>query len=208
MKKKLNKNYFFVGIILLIFLLAGGLYFILNIELTGLIIGGFRQTNDNPVVLIETTKGDISLELYPDKAPITVENFLNYVDSGFYDGLVFHRVINGFMIQGGGFSDEGFQKQTNSPIKLESDNGLLNERGTIAMARTPVPDSATSQFFINSVNNDFLNYNSLNDGYAVFGKVISGMDIVDEISKVETGVKYGMQDWPVEDVVIIRIVRS
>ena len=135
-------------------------------------------------VLMKTNIGDIKIELYPSKAPVTVENFLAYVKENFYDGLVFHRVIENFMIQGGGF-DEGLnQKQTKAPIIIESDNGLKNDRGTIAMARTNVPNSATSQFFINHANNDFLNFRSKDEagyGYAVFGKVIDGMDVVDNI---------------------------
>lgn len=195
----MNKNYLVVGVVL-----AGLLFFGGYLLITG---NSFFSRENNPKVLIETTKGDMVVELYPKEAPITVENFLFYVDSGFYNGLVFHRVIDGFMIQGGGFTKEGQQKQTSLPIKLESDNGLLNERGTIAMARTNVPDSATSQFFINTVNNDFLDYGPFNPGYAVFGRVIFGMDVVDEISRVETITKQGMQNWPIEEVVILGIKR-
>ncbi len=150
-------------------------------------------------ILMKTNIGDIKLELYPDKAPVTVKNFVSYINDGFYDGLVFHRVIENFMIQGGGF-DEGLnQKETKSPIIIESDNGLKNDRGTIAMARTQVPDSATSQFFINLVNNDFLNFRSKDTagyGYAVFGKVTEGMDVVDKIATVPTGTVMYMQDVP------------
>ena len=148
---------------------------------------------------MKTNIGDIKIELYPSKAPVTVENFLAYVKENFYDGLVFHRVIENFMIQGGGF-DEGLnQKQTKAPIIIESDNGLKNDRGTIAMARTNVPNSATSQFFINHANNDFLNFRSKDEagyGYAVFGKVIDGMDVVDKIATVPTTSIGYMQDVP------------
>lgn len=160
----------------------------------------------NNIVVLKTNLGDIEIELYTDKAPKTVENFLSYVNNGFYSGTVFHRVIDGFMVQGGGFTKDGQQKPTNEPIVLESDNGLKNDRGMVAMARTNVPDSATSQFFINVVDNDFLNYTAGNPGYAVFGKVINGMDVVDKIKSAETGIKNGMQDWPLEDIIIEDVV--
>ena len=159
----------------------------------------------NSQVVLETSKGKIVLELYPGKAPLTVKNFLAYVDAKFYDGTIFHRVIPNFMIQGGGFAVDMNQKPTNDPIQNEADNGLKNQRGTIAMARTNVPDSATSQFFINSVNNDFLNFKSKSAqgwGYAVFGKVVEGLDVVDAISAVKTGTSGGFRDVPVEPVVI------
>jgi len=156
-------------------------------------------------VIIETSMGNIEIELDSENAPVSVENFLRYVNEGFYDGTVFHRVISNFMIQGGGFNPDGSQKDTHDPIKLESDNGLKNLKGTIAMARTNVPDSATSQFFINVVDNDFLNAAPGNDGYAVFGKVVSGMDVVDKIKSVKTTTKQGMSDWPVEDVLIEKV---
>ncbi|MBN1974134.1 MAG: peptidylprolyl isomerase [Sedimentisphaerales bacterium] len=147
--------------------------------------------------------GDIVIELNAEKAPITVKNFLGYAESGFYDGLIFHRVIKDFMIQGGGFNQAMEQKKTNASIKIESSNGLANDRGTTAMARTNVPDSATSQFFINHVNNDFLNYaGNANPGYAVFGKVIDGMDVVDKIALVKTTTRGGMEDVPVETIII------
>lgn len=158
----------------------------------------------NPHVIIETSHGTIELELYPQQAPVTVENFLTYVKEGHYDGTIFHRVMPGFMVQGGGFTPDGTQKPTREPIKLESDNGLRNDIGTVAMARTNVPDSATSQFFINVANNDFLNYAPGNDGYAVFGKAVSGMEAVNAIAAVETGNREGNSDWPVEDVVITK----
>jgi cyclophilin family peptidyl-prolyl cis-trans isomerase len=163
----------------------------------------FPTTNQK--AKIQTSKGDIIVELYPNKAPMTVENFKTYVEEDFYDGTVFHRVIPGFMIQAGGFTQEGQQKQTHSPIILESDNGLLNEKYTIAMARTKNPNSATSQFFINTANNNFLNYGVRDEGYAVFGKVISGFEIVDEIEKVQTISKNGAQNWPVENIIIEKI---
>ncbi|MGV8168550.1 MAG: peptidylprolyl isomerase [Candidatus Nanoarchaeia archaeon] len=158
----------------------------------------------NQIVVLETSKGTIEVELNSNKAPITTENFLKYVNEGHYNGTIFHRVIPKFMIQGGGFLPNGSQKATHDPIKLESRNGLNNTRGTIAMARTMVPDSATAQFFINTANNDFLNYRPGNDGYAVFGTVVKGMEVVDEIEKVKTSSKGPHQDWPLEDVIIIK----
>lgn len=154
------------------------------------------------IIVLETNKGVIEVELYRDRAPVTVENFLGYVREGYYDGTVFHRVIDGFMIQGGGFTSGGVQKKTRAPIKLESDNGLRNEKGTVAMARTMVADSATSQFFINVADNDFLDYKPGNPGYAVFGRVVSGMDAVMGISRVNTGDRGPNQNWPLKDVVI------
>ncbi len=138
-----------------------------------------------PQVTLETSKGTIVLELYPDKAPTTVENFLAYVKAGHYTGVVFHRVIPGFMVQGGGMTADGTQKPTRPPIQNEADNGLRNDRGTVAMARTAEPHSASAQFFVNTVNNDFLNFKSKDAqgwGYCVFAKVTSGMDVVDAIS--------------------------
>ncbi|RLC48790.1 MAG: peptidylprolyl isomerase, partial [Candidatus Cloacimonadota bacterium] len=155
-------------------------------------------------------KGDIELELYPDKAPITVENFVKYANDGLFDGLVFHRVINGFMIQGGGFDQTPTQKTpTYGQIQNEADNGLSNETGTIAMARTNAPHSATSQFFINVNDNTFLDHKDKGRGwgYCVFGKVTKGMDVVDQIKAVKTQVhpKMRMQDWPVEEVIIEKV---
>ena len=162
---------------------------------------------ENKKVKLETTMGDIVIELNAEKAPITVKNFLGYVESGFFSGTIFHRVIKGFMVQGGGFTENIEQKKTNAPIKIESANGLKNDRGTIAMARTSVPESATSQFFINHINNDFLNYSGAsNPGYAVFGKVIEGMDVVDKIASVKTTVRNGMSDVPVDTVTIISAI--
>ncbi len=148
------------------------------------------KPGERPVVVMETNQGVIEIELNPDKAPISVKNFLEYVDSGFYAGTIFHRVINNFMIQGGGFTKDLQRKDTRQPIKNEADNGLKNDLGTVAMARTGVVDSATSQFFINVKNNDFLNHTSKDPrgyGYAVFGKVVSGMDVVNKIKAGETG---------------------
>jgi cyclophilin family peptidyl-prolyl cis-trans isomerase len=158
---------------------------------------------DNPIVLISTSMGDIKVELDPDKAPITVKNFLSYVDDKHYDNTLFHRVISGFMIQGGGYEPGGKEKQRRGPIKNESANGLSNQRGTIAMARTSAPNSATAQFFINVADNLRLDRANSPDrvGYCVFGKVIDGMDVVDEIRKVPTGIKHDMRDAPTKDVV-------
>jgi peptidyl-prolyl cis-trans isomerase B (cyclophilin B) len=158
-------------------------------------------------VKLETTMGDIILELDSDLAPRTVENFIQYVKDGFYDGTIFHRVIKGFMIQGGGLSASMSQKPTRPPISNEADNGVKNERGTIAMARTPDPDSATAQFFINTVDNSFLDFSAKTPegwGYCVFGKVTDGMDTVDAIEGVRTTMKKGMQDVPETQVVITR----
>jgi peptidyl-prolyl cis-trans isomerase A (cyclophilin A) len=161
-----------------------------------------------PVVTLETSLGSIVLELDPDKAPISVANFLAYVDSGFYDGTVFHRVIPDFMIQGGGFSTDMSQKATKPPIKNEADNGLDNDTWTIAMARTSVKDSATAQFFINLKDNDFLNHGGRDFGYAVFGKVTGGVDVVKKIAAVKTTSKGGNENVPVEPVVIKSAKRS
>ncbi len=160
-----------------------------------------------PKVLVKTSMGDITLELYPDKAPKSVENFLAYVKSGFYDGTVFHRVIEGFMIQGGGFTKDLRQKPTKPAIPIESKNGLSNLRGTLAMARTQDPNSATAQFFINTVDNARLDYASdASPGYAVFGKVISGLDVVDKIKVTPTGAQGPFRsDVPVTPVVIEKV---
>ena len=157
------------------------------------------------MVKLLTNFGEITLELNAEKAPITVANFLQYVDSGFYNGTIFHRVINGFMIQGGGFDGKMQQKASADEIKNEADNGLANDIYTIAMARTTAPHSASNQFFINVGNNDFLNYTAPNSsgwGYCVFGKVTAGMDVVDKIKKVATTTRNGHQDVPVENVII------
>jgi peptidyl-prolyl cis-trans isomerase B (cyclophilin B) len=162
-------------------------------------------------VTLETTHGNIVIELDADKAPETVKNFLNYVNSGFYDGTIFHRVIKNFMIQGGGFQPGMVQKPTEAPIQNEANNGLANDRGTIAMARTGDPHSATAQFFINHADNAFLNHTSPSGqgwGYCVFGKVTDGIDTVDAIAAVSTGNSGGHADVPVEDVVINKATAS
>ena len=156
-------------------------------------------------VKLTTSMGPITLELDSAKAPVSVENFAKYVDSGHYNGTIFHRVIDGFMIQGGGFDKDMRQKPTNPPIRNEADNGLKNQKYTVAMARTQVPDSATAQFFINVKDNDFLNHTAPNDrgfGYAVFGKVVEGKEVVDKIAKVATGNAGPHQNVPTTPVVI------
>ncbi len=165
---------------------------------------------NNPVVLLETTSGDILIELYADKAPKTVANFLSYVDKGFYKNTIFHRVIKDFMIQGGGYSFRFEEQPTDAPIENEASNGVSNDRGTIAMARTMEPHSATAQFFINLVDNDFLNYSSPTPqgwGYCVFGKVIEGMEAVDKIAKVKTKAVGVHENVPVDLVIITNASR-
>ncbi|NMG27449.1 peptidylprolyl isomerase [Aromatoleum evansii] len=165
----------------------------------------------NPVVEMRTNQGIVVLELFADKAPKSVENFLEYVKSGHYDGTIFHRVIDGFMIQGGGFDGSLNQKPTRAPIQNEAKNGLRNDAGTLAMARTSDPHSATAQFFINLVDNSFLDYPSRDGwGYTVFGKVSSGMDVVRNIGKTRTGVVRGMRDVPTEPVIIesVRLIEA
>lgn len=192
---KTNKNKKIIFSIIAIIVLA----------LIAFAISSFTKHEAKPlIVIMDTNMGTVEIELNESAAPVTVANFLSYVDESYYDGLVFHRVIDGFMIQGGGFEQSGKQKKTNAPIILESGNGLKNDEGTIAMARTMDPNSATSQFFINTVNNDFLNKGARDAGYAVFGKVVSGMDVVKKIEKVQT--KSG--DWPVEPVIINSIKRK
>lgn len=166
---------------------------------------------ENPVVVLTTSKGTVELELFADKAPASVANFLAYVDAKFYDNTIFHRVIPGFMIQGGGFTVDMQQKPTQAAVKNEADNKLKNERGTIAMARTSDPHSATAQFFVNVVNNDFLNYRTKSAqgwGYAVFGKATAGMDVVDAITKVQTVNRGRFRDVPSEPVIIQSIRRK
>ena len=162
--------------------------------------------SENTVILL-TNKGNIKLKLYPEKAPITVKNFLSYIDSGFYNNTIFHRIIPGFVIQGGGFSKEMDRKKTVAPIKNEADNGLKNLRGTLSMARTNIVNSATSQFFINLKDNDSLDHGSRDFGYAVFAEVIEGMDIVDKIASVQT-TNRPMPNIPVEQVVIESVKRG
>ncbi|MBD8709804.1 MULTISPECIES: peptidylprolyl isomerase [Pseudomonas] len=155
-----------------------------------------------PHVVLTTSFGDVEIELNQDKAPVSTQNFLKYVDSNFYNNTIFHRVIPGFMVQGGGFTAQMQQKSTNDPIKNEADNGLHNVRGTVAMARTSDVNSATSQFFINVVDNAMLDHGARDYGYAVFGKVVKGMDVVDQIVNVQTGNKGGMQNVPVDPILI------
>lgn len=174
------------------------------------LLAGSAFAVENPRVTMETSLGNITLELYPDKAPVTVANFLSYVDEGFYNGTIFHRVIRGFMIQGGGFTESMQEKPTRAPIANEADNGLKNERGTIAMARTPDPNSATAQFFINAKDNTFLNFKNKSPegyGYCVFGKVTKGLDVVDAIEKTPTTTKGFYQDVPAKPVVIKKAYR-
>ena len=183
------------------------LFVLITIILIGACAMNKLEVSKDVNVKMVTNKGIIELELYADKAPITVENFVKYANDGFFNGTVFHRVINNFMIQGGGFTIEGDQKKdAYEQIQNEADNGLSNEIGTIAMARTNNPHSATSQFFINVKDNNFLDHTDKNRGwgYCVFGKVTKGMDIVDAIKVVPTQVnpKTGMQDWPVEEIII------
>lgn len=170
-----------------------------------------EQAKETDMVIIKTSLGDIKVKLAADKAPLTVANFLAYADAGHYDGTIFHRVIDGFMIQGGGFDAQMSQKPTRAPIKNEAANGLQNKRGTLAMARTAVVDSATSQFFINVKDNGFLDFRAPNPqgfGYCVFGEVVAGMDVVDQIKGVRTGVKAGMSDVPLETVSILSVKRA
>lgn len=165
----------------------------------------------NPTVTIRTNYGDIQAELFADKAPLTVENFLSYVDEKYYNQTIFHRVIDGFMIQGGGLTANMQEKKTHEPIRNEADNRLSNTRGTLAMARTSDIHSATSQFFINVADNDFLNYRNPTPtgfGYCTFGKVSKGMEVVDEIKKVQTTTVKGHENVPVKPVEIIEIVRN
>jgi cyclophilin family peptidyl-prolyl cis-trans isomerase len=160
------------------------------------------------MITIKTNHGDISVELFEEKAPISCENFRQYVTDGHFDGTIFHRVIPNFMVQGGGMDEKLSSKPTRDPIKNEADNGELNARGTLAMARTGVVDSATSQFFINLQDNEFLNNSSRDFGYAVFGRVADGMDVVDAIAAVPTGNHGGHQDVPVEAVSILEVTIS
>lgn len=171
--------------------------------------GKIQNKGVNEMVTLETNYGNIKIELDTKNTPKTVEDFLSYAKSGFYNGTIFHRVIGNFMIQGGGFTPDMTQKDTNAPIKNESDKGKSNKRGTVAMARTSDPDSATSQFFINTVDNNFLDFKSKTAngwGYCVFGEVVEGMDVVDKIKNVKTTSKFGYQDVPVDDVIIEQVI--
>ncbi|MDP6458263.1 MAG: peptidylprolyl isomerase [Candidatus Bathyarchaeota archaeon] len=175
---------------------------VLEVLLRGNKRGTIEEVQET-IVVIETTMGNIEVKLNAVSAPETTANFLDYVNSDFYVNTVFHRVIPGFMIQGGGFIASGKPKITEDPIELESNNGLKNLRGTIAMARTSDPNSATSQFFINLVDNEFLDYTSTNEGYAVFGEVVEGMEVMEAIGNVKTATSGLFEDWPEEDVVIL-----
>ncbi len=187
------------------------------IALTAILLGGCvnpgkvqvtTQGAVNTTVVMETSAGAVEIELLGEQAPVSVSNFLAYVDAGFYDQTVFHRVIPGFMIQGGGFETNLHQKTVRPPIKNEAANGLKNDRGAVAMARTMVVDSATAQFFINLKNNDFLNHGARDFGYAVFARVTAGMEVVDRIAAVETTTKNGMGNVPAEAVVILSVRRK
>jgi len=169
-----------------------------------------EKAKETDMVIIKTSMGDIKVKLEAEKAPLTVANFLAYADDGHYNGTIFHRVIDGFMVQGGGFDAQMKQKPTKASVKNEASNGLLNKRGTLAMARTAIVDSATSQFFINLKDNTFLDFRSPSPqgfGYCVFGEVVEGMDVVDKIKAVQTGVKAGMSDVPLETVEILSVTR-
>lgn len=195
-------------------LLSGMLAIILSAAMSAAYAGS-DDSAENPRVLMKTTDGDITIELYADKSPITVENFLRYADDGHYDGTVFHRVISNFMIQGGGFDAELTEKETRGPIVNESKNKLHNTRGTLAMARTSDPDSAAAQFFINQRSNLRLDWSGGKDGYTVFGEVVDGMQVVDIISLTDTGSAQAQttrgptvfQDVPVEPIVILSVTR-
>jgi|SaaInlStandDraft_3_1057020.scaffolds.fasta_scaffold07551_4 peptidyl-prolyl cis-trans isomerase A (cyclophilin A) len=193
-KKKIDKGKIIaIGILTIAFI-----YFL--VSFLNNVMGDKMKT-----VVMQTNKGEIEIELYEDKAPISVENFLLYVESGFFEGTIFHRVIPGFMVQCGGFTEGLDKKETREPIKNEADNGLKNEKYTLAMARTSEVDSATSQFFINTANNDFLDNGIRDFGYAVFGKVVSGQGIVDEIENVKTTTKGPYQNVPVEPILITKV---
>jgi cyclophilin family peptidyl-prolyl cis-trans isomerase len=160
------------------------------------------------MIRFETTLGNFTVELYDDKAPVSAENFLKYVDEGFFDGTVFHRIVPGFVIQGGGFTEDMTQKKNHPPIKNEADNGVKNTRGTLSMARTNDINSATSQFFVNLKDNDFLDHTRGNFGYAVFGKVTEGMDVIDKIAAVKTGRRRGFEDVPLDPVIMASVRRA
>ncbi|WP_218961364.1 peptidylprolyl isomerase [Desulfobotulus mexicanus] len=187
---------------LMISLLCAGLV------LAGPVMAESEEKTEKVMIEIVTSMGAMTLELYPDKAPETVKNFLSYASEGFYDDTIFHRVIHGFMVQGGGFTENMQQKPTKDPIANEAANGLKNLKGTIAMARTNAPHSATSQFFINTVDNDFLNYKASTAqgfGYCVFGQVVEGMDVLSKLERVPTGFKRGHQNVPKETLKILSV---
>ena len=183
----------------------------LSLFIVALFASVIASAQNNPVVVMETNKGTIKIEVWQDKAPLSAANFLRYVDENYYDGLIFHRVIPGFMAQGGGFDEDMVQKSTFETIKNEASADMPNNRGTLAMARTNVVDSATSQFFINLVDNEFLNHTDKTPrgfGYAVFAEVIYGMDIVDAMATVKTANKRGHQNVPVDPIVMTRVARQ
>lgn len=183
----------------------------LSLYIATLFVSATASAQDNPVVVMETNNGTIKIEVWQDKAPLSAANFLRYIDENYYDGLIFHRVIPGFMAQGGGFGEDMVQKSTFETIKNEARAELPNNRGTLAMARTNVIDSATSQFFINLVDNDFLNHTdntARGFGYAVFAEVIEGMAIVDAMATVATANKRGHQNVPVDPIVMTRVTRE
>jgi peptidyl-prolyl cis-trans isomerase A (cyclophilin A) len=159
------------------------------------------------MIRFETSLGDFTVELFEKDAPLSVANFLSYIDAGFFDGTIFHRIVPGFVIQGGGFTEDMTQKKTQSPVKNEADNGRKNKRGTLSMARTSDVNSATSQFFVNLKDNEFLDHSRGNFGYAVFAQVTEGMDVIDKIAAVETGRKRGFDDVPVEAVIMKSVRR-
>jgi peptidyl-prolyl cis-trans isomerase A (cyclophilin A) len=159
------------------------------------------------MIRFETTLGEFTVELFEKEAPVTVANFLKYIDDGFFDGTIFHRIVPGFVIQGGGFTEDMSQKRTHPTIKNEADNGLKNARGTLSMARTNDINSATSQFFVNLMDNDALDHKRGNFGYAVFGKVTEGMEVIDQIASVETGRRKGHEDVPLEAVIMTSVRR-
>ena len=185
-------------------LLLGGLFMLFSMGLPTI----SEAAANNPRVVVETSMGTMIIELYPEKAPITVKNFLDYVDSGFYDGTIFHRVIPGFVLQGGGFDAKMEKKENNAPIKNEADNGLRNLRATLSMARTSQINSATSQFFINLKNNSNLDHGSRDFGYAVFAKVVKGIGVIDKIAGVKTTTQGHYRDVPAEPVFIISAKRE
>ncbi|MDR9432813.1 MAG: peptidylprolyl isomerase [Spiribacter sp.] len=179
----------------------------LGLALASAVVSGIVNA-ENPRVVFETTAGDIHIELYAEQAPVSVENFLSYIDAGFYDGTIFHRIIPGFVIQGGGFDQEMARKDTRDPIVNEADNGVKNTRATLSMARTQVRDSATSQFFVNLADNAFLDHGERDFGYAVFAEVTEGMEVVDQIAAGETTQRNGMADVPVEPIVVRNAYRA
>lgn len=193
----------------IIWLAVAGIFFAMGATRMNAETEKEKMASHNPTVIMETTKGTMTIELYPEEAPLTVKNFLYYVDHKFYDNLTFHRIVPNFVIQGGGFTKDMIKKETNPPIKNEADNGLKNAKYTLSMARLPQKDTATSQFFINLKNNSNLDHHGdANFGYAVFAKVIEGQEVVDAIAKVETARIKGMDDVPVTPVIMTKVYRA